>query len=129
MSLVSNAGVTGRAGDHSADRRLHRYAVPEGVTDGSPDVINERRKAALFAQTARKMQLLSVVSLRASGRGAAAMYTIEYYWVRLRRSRRRPYRIARWIIRVAVVLVIAAVVLDKTGIATPDSLVDLAQRF
>jgi hypothetical protein len=57
------------------------------------------------------------------------MYTIEYYWVRLRRSRRRPYRIARWVIRVAVVLVIAAVVLDKTGIATPDSLLDLAQRL
>lgn len=57
------------------------------------------------------------------------MYTIEYYWVRLRRSRRRPYRIARWVIRVAVVLVIAAVVLDKTGIATPDALLDLAQRL
>jgi hypothetical protein len=30
---------------------------------------------------------------------------------------------------VAVVLVIAAVVLDKAGIATPDSLVDLAQQL
>ena len=56
------------------------------------------------------------------------MYTIEYYWVRLRRSRRRPYRIARWVIGVAVVLVISVVVLDKAGIATPDSLLDLAQR-
>ena len=53
----------------------------------------------------------------------------EYYWVRLRRSRRRPFRIARWVIRVAVVLVIAVVVLNKTGIATLGSLVDLARRL
>jgi len=53
------------------------------------------------------------------------MYTVRHYWVRLRWSKRRPYSIARSVIRVAVCLVALAAVLDLLGIVSVHSLAHL----
>jgi hypothetical protein len=56
------------------------------------------------------------------------MYTIRHYWVRLRWSRRTPYRVVRSLTRLGFVLVGALVFLDLAGIASPQALIELIPR-
>jgi hypothetical protein len=52
----------------------------------------------------------------AGGRGAAAVYSIKHYAVRLRWSRRRPYVVARAVVWVAVLWVVGTALLVFVGL-------------
>ena len=57
------------------------------------------------------------------------MYTTRLYLARLRWSKRPPYVIQRWLVRVVVLVVGGAGVLVLLGVVSFDSLVELIRRL
>ena len=53
------------------------------------------------------------------------MYTARHYLVRLRKSRRARYRVPRWLLFLAAVLVVESLLLSVLGVASLRSLVAL----
>jgi hypothetical protein len=56
---------------------------------------------------------------------APAMYTVRHYLVRLRWSKRRPYRLARWVVRLAVAVVALVALLNLLGVVSLHRVVEL----
>jgi hypothetical protein len=53
------------------------------------------------------------------------MYTVRHYLVRLRWSKRRPYRLARWVVRLAVAVVALVALLSLLRVVSVDRLAEL----